>query len=173
MVRKMHQQNPASCQNNIKGPYTAKQAANAGKPGGALYAWTDLTYLLHKYHVSWNYYLDQGAQPDCADDQMICTPPKQKVNVPGIWNPLPGFVDVKQDNQIGNIQPVQNFITAAKHGTLPSVSWVVPNSKDSEHPPALVSTGQAYVTNLINSVMQGPDWSSSAIFLAGTIGGLL
>jgi phospholipase C len=157
---------PQSCQNNINGPYTTQQAAKAGQPGGALYAWTDLTYLLHKYNVSWNYYLDQGTQPDCADDQMICNPPKQKVRVPGIWNPLPGFVDVKQDNQLGDIQPVQNFLNAAKQGTLPAVSWIVPNGRDSEHPPALVSVGQAYVTNLINAVMQGPDWSSSAIFLA-------
>ncbi|HLG75971.1 MAG TPA: alkaline phosphatase family protein [Ktedonobacteraceae bacterium] len=43
---------------------------------------------------------------------------------------------------------------------------VVPNGKDSEHPPALVSTGQAYVTALINAVMKGPDWNSTAIFLA-------
>jgi phospholipase C len=158
--------NPQSCTNNIKGPVSTKVASKTGKPGGPIYAWTDLTYLLHKYNVSWNYYLDQGYQPDCADDQMICNPPKQRVKVPGIWNPLPGFVDVKQDNQLGNIQPVQNFLTAAKKGTLPSVSWVVPNARDSEHPPALISTGQAYVTNLINTVMQGPDWSSSAIFLA-------
>src|SRR5579884_2143886 len=157
---------PNSCQNNIKGPYTTAQAARAGQPGGALYAWTDLTYLLYKHNVSWNYYLDQGTQPDCADDQMVCTPPKQKASVPGIWNPLPGFVDVRQDGQLANIQPVQNFLNAAKQGTLPSVSWIVPNGRDSEHPPALVSVGQAYVTSLINAVMQGPDWSSSAIFLA-------
>ena len=35
-----------------------------------------------------------------------------------------------------------------------------------EHPPALVSAGQAYVTSLINAVMQGPEWNSTAIFLA-------
>jgi phospholipase C len=29
-----------------------------------------------------------------------------------------------------------------------------------------VSYGQSYVTSLINAVMRGPDWSSSAIFLA-------
>ena len=29
-----------------------------------------------------------------------------------------------------------------------------------------MSTGQAYVTGLINAIMQGPDWSSTAIFLA-------
>jgi phospholipase C len=46
------------------------------------------------------------------------------------------------------------------------VSWICPSSRVSEHPPSLVSTGQAYVTSLINAIMQGPDWSSTAIFLA-------
>lgn len=36
----------------------------------------------------------------------------------------------------------------------------------SEHPPAKISAGQAYVTSLINAAMQGPDWNSTAIFLA-------
>jgi phospholipase C len=35
----------------------------------------------------------------------------------------------------------------------------------SEHPPALVTRGQAYVTRAINAIMSGPDWSSTAIFL--------
>jgi phospholipase C len=36
----------------------------------------------------------------------------------------------------------------------------------SEHPPSLVSKGQTYVTGLINTIMQSPDWKSTAIFLA-------
>ncbi|MFI5199275.1 MAG: alkaline phosphatase family protein, partial [Candidatus Limnocylindrales bacterium] len=28
-----------------------------------------------------------------------------------------------------------------------------------------ISTGQSYVTNLVNTVMTGPDWASTAIFL--------
>src|SRR5207302_9574220 len=67
---------------------------------------------------------------------------------------------------LGNIQQLTNIYTAAKNGTLPAVSWIVPNSKNSEHPTALVSTGQSYVTDLINTIMKGPDWSSTAIFLA-------
>ena len=46
------------------------------------------------------------------------------------------------------------------------MSWISPDPKDSEHPPALVSTGQAYVTRIINAVMHSSDWNSSAIFLA-------
>lgn len=154
--------NPSSCVNNISGPVNIK-VANSYR---ADYAWTDMTYLLHKNNVSWAYYLDQGLQPDCANDAMLCSPTAQSVKVPGIWNPLPNFDTVKQDGQLGNIQDISNFSTAAKNGTLPSVSWVVPNSVNSEHPPALVSTGESYVTSLINAAMQGPDWNSTAIFLA-------
>jgi len=46
------------------------------------------------------------------------------------------------------------------------VSWISPDRRDSEHGPALVSTGQAYVTRIINAVMRSPNWKSSAIFLA-------
>ncbi len=154
--------NPMSCVNNIKGPVTIPQA----QPGGSDYAWTDLTYLMHKYGVTWGYYLSNGTQPDCADDAEVCASVKQNVNVPGIWNPLPNFDTVKQDGQLGNIQPVSDFLQSAKSGTLPAVSWVVPNGKVSEHPPALVSAGQSYVTSLINAVMQGPEWDSTSIFLS-------
>ena len=153
---------PDSCVNNDK--LTGKHSQDG--PGQEDYAWTDLTYLLHKDNVSWAYYLDQGTDADCPDDQMVCNEPAQKVKVPGIWNPLPNFDTVKQDGQLNNIQDISNFSLAAKNGTLPAVSWVVPNGTNSEHPPALISTGQAYVTGLIDAVMQGPDWDSSAIFLA-------
>jgi phospholipase C len=153
---------PQSCVNNIKGPVSLKQA-NAYQ---ADYAWTDLTYLLYKNHVSWAYYVAPGTQPDCDDDAASCAPVKQGPKTPGIWNPLPDFDTVKQDGQLNNIQSVNNFYMAAKNGTLPAVSWITPDGKESEHPPALVSVGQAYVTGLINAIMQGPDWSSTAIFLA-------
>ena len=153
---------PSSCVNNIKGPVTTKQADQYT----ADYAWTDLTYLLYKAKVSWAYYVAPGTQPDCDDDAASCAPVKQKASTPGIWNPLPDFDTVQQDGQLGNIQSVNNFYTAAKNGTLPAVSWITPNGKESEHPPALVSVGQSYVTGLINAVMQSPDWNSTAIFLA-------
>ena len=45
------------------------------------------------------------------------------------------------------------------------MSWIAPSQPNSDHPPANIATGQAYVTNLINTVMRGPDWKSTAIFL--------
>jgi phospholipase C len=150
----------ASCVNALDGP---PSGLNTSKNE---YAWTDLTYLLHKANVSWAYYLSEGNEPDCADDAMLCEPKAQLANVPGIWNPLPAFDTVKQNGQLANIQTVDKYLTAAKNGTLPAVSWIVPENKVSEHPPAKVSDGQAYVTELINTAMQGPEWNSTAIFLA-------
>ncbi len=147
----------------------------AGAGGGegqalGLYSWTDLTYLLHKDGVPWAYYVQQGVQPDCDDnpDETAagCAPAAQGAGTPSIWNPLPSFTDVKADGQLGNVQDLSRFYTAAADGTLPAVSWVTPSQPNSDHPPANLDAGQAYVTNLVNTIMRGPDWDSTAIFLA-------
>jgi phospholipase C len=153
----------SSCQNALDGPKGGLVAANLGRTN---YAWTDLTYLLHQEDVSWAYYLSEGTEPDCEDDAMLCQTKRQSGKVPGIWNPLPGFDTVKQDNQLGNIQTVDHFFTAAKEGTLPAVSWIVPENSVSEHPPAKISIGQAYVTQLVNAVMQSPEWESTVVFVS-------
>jgi phospholipase C len=131
------------------------------------YAWTDLTWLLHKYGISWKYYVSAGGEPDCNQaSRVICGWVKQSASTPGIWNPLPYFDTVKQDHQTGDIQSLKRFFASAKTGNLPAVSWIDPNKLVSEHPPALVSTGQSYVTGVINAIMRGPDWKSTAIFVA-------
>jgi phospholipase C len=162
----------ANCTNALD-PFSCTNALQSPNPPGApldqtpLYAWTDMTYLLHKYSVSWAYYVFKGSEPDCENDSaVVCTAVPQGATTPGIWNPLPHFTDVQQDNQVGNVQTLSNFFTAAQAGTLPAVSWIDPNGKVSEHPPALVSAGQTYVTGLINAIMKSPDWSSTAIFLS-------
>src|SRR6185369_15526717 len=86
-------------------------------------------------------------------------------NTPGMWNPLPNFVTVRDNKQTGNVQPLEQFYRAAQQGTLPAVSWITPNYATSEHPGASVQEGQAWVTRLVNAVMRSPDWKSSAIFL--------
>jgi phospholipase C len=108
-----------------------------------------------------------GTEPDCENPAAeTCAPVRQKSGTPGIWNPLPWFDTVKADNQLGNIQSVDRFYAAARRGTLPAVSWVVPSGAVSEHPPAPVSYGQSYVTSLVNAVMHSPDWASTAIFVS-------
>ncbi len=128
---------PMSCNNDLDDPIN--------------YEWTDITYLLHKNNITWAFYEDEE-KTDRSWYYLV--------------SPLPWFKTVQEDKELNNIQPISNFFGAAKNGTLPSVLWIVPNVNHSEHPPALVSDGQAYVTGIINSVMTSPDWNSTVIFLA-------
>jgi phospholipase C len=159
---------PNSCVNAHDQPGPNPPSGNPLRPSknGPIYAWTDLTYLLHRANVSWRYYVAAGTQPDCPTGALTCGAVAQNSKTPGVWNPLPYFDTVRDDGQVGNVQPVTHFYSAARRGVLPAVSWVVPSQSVSEHPPARVSTGVAYVTGLINAVMEGPDWNSTAIFLA-------
>jgi phospholipase C len=56
------------------------------------------------------------------------------------------------------------FATDALAGNLPPVSWLVSNTH-SEHPTYSTCDGENWTVNQINAIMQGPDWSSTAIFL--------
>jgi phospholipase C len=128
-----------------------------------VYAWTDITWLLHEHGVSWAYFVGKGTCSfgDCGD-------------TPGAWgptaagkNPLPGFTTLYETAQQANIRTHPEFITAARTGNLPAVSWIVPGSRVSDHPQSTgsISNSMAYVTRLVNEVMSGPDWERSAIFL--------
>jgi phospholipase C len=164
---------PMSCVNDIQMTHEGQlidrgvEQVLAGGTSNIDLSWTDVTWLLHAQHVSWAYYIQAGTQPDCTNDAAIaCKPVKQSAGTPGIWNPLPLFVDVQQDHQVHNVQPLRSYLAAARTGTLPEVSWVTPSQPNSEHPPGSVHQGQAYVTALINAAMKSPDWNSTAIFLS-------
>ena len=62
---------PSSCRTRSRRPGRSRRTNAtkhpAGSPGTPIYAWTDLTYLLHKQNVSWGYYVVTGTEPDCAE----------------------------------------------------------------------------------------------------------
>ncbi len=136
---------PASCKSDLNIPQVSPKGAES-----EIFAQTDITYLLYKNNVSWRYYVEKELKNS---------------NTPLERNPLPNFATVKQSGQLGNIQDVENYYAAAKNGNLPAVSWVMSGPKNSEHPPASIQDGQAFVTRAINAVMQGPNWDSTVIFL--------
>ena len=102
---------PMSCYPSLVSPFGA-----VGGDQKTDYPWTDLTYLLHRYNVSWRYYIGVGEQPDCSHAAMFCAPVQQSPATPNIWNPLRRFDTVQQNGQLGNIQPVTSFYTAAQSG---------------------------------------------------------
>ncbi|HYB22539.1 MAG TPA: alkaline phosphatase family protein [Solirubrobacteraceae bacterium] len=162
-------ENPNACVSSLNPRLPAKSWPEPLEPGRATYPWTDVTYLMHKDGVSWRYYVHEGDEPDCENDEATsCAKVIQNAKTPGIWNPLPDFTDVQEDQQLGNVQPLPDLYQAAEQPScgLPNVAWIVPSLAVSEHPPKQISVGEAYVTTLINTIMRSPCWSSTAIFLS-------
>ena len=151
---------PMTCRSNIN---LNKQSQRYHYGDHPVFGWTDITYLLDKADVRWNVFIGKGT---CLEKPCKRTPGPYGITVVS-KNPLPGFVDVVQSNDYSHFKTHGRFMAQARAGTLPSVSWIVPGNRASEHPGsgAPIRDGQAYVTRLVNSVMKGPDWRSSAIFL--------
>jgi phospholipase C len=151
---------PMSCTSDLELQEPAQTMRN--HEDVPLWAWTDITYLLHERGVSWSYYVGDET---CLFDP--CPRDHTAERTAGQQNPLPWFTTVRQNHQVGNVRGHAEYFAAAADGTLPSVSWVMPYSGVGEHPGAgePVWKGQRHVTNIINAAMQGPDWERTAIFL--------
>ena len=147
------------------GPARAERMA----PKDPVYAWTDLTYLLHRQHVSWGYYVQPGygAGLPAGRGADLRLGRASGAERPGCGTRCRDFVTVQQDHQLRNISSTADFVHRARtgHAADGELGRSRP-TRDSEHPPARVSAGQSYVTRLVDSVMHGKDWRSTAIFLA-------
>lgn len=149
--------NPSSCKNDnlLNTPGSSWRYGN-----NPIYGWTDITYLLDKAGVSWRYYVDDRTclNPPCAAGNAGTAADKA---------PLGGFVDVNRAGDTGNIQTLSHFMTAARNGTLPAISWIAVAPPYNEHPgfPGTVRNGMASSTKIVNALMRSPNWDSSAMFL--------
>jgi len=82
------------------------------------------------------------------------------------WSALDAINHIRNSSQwTTNVVSNSQFVTDAMNGQLPAISWVTPSYGTSEHPPNSACKGENWTVQQINAVMQGPDWSSSAIFL--------
>jgi phospholipase C len=151
---------PMSCRSELD--LGAEFAAQRERQDVPIWAWTDITYLLHEHGVSWSYYVGDDT---CFFDP--CERGAGREHTVSQQNPLPWFTDVRETGQIDRIQTHSQFYEAAAAGNLPSVSWIMPHNGVGEHPSngEPIWKGQRHVTNVINAIMRGPDWNETAIFL--------
>jgi phospholipase C len=151
---------PMSCRSSLGSPVGMLEVPTA--KGDTPYAWTDITYLLDKAGVSWNYFVAPG--PTCYLE--ACDLPRNQDKTSGYQNPMPGFLTVKENGSQAKVTPYTRYFAATESGDLPSVSWVMPALYQSDHPGhSSISDGQAFVTEVVNAAMEGPDWDSTAIFI--------
>jgi uncharacterized protein (TIGR03437 family) len=136
-----------------------------GQPQPQSYSFAEITQLLGSGKIDWKYYVNRGKTAGAADGGVANVDADETTY--SFWNPLPAFPAVKNDPaQFGRLTNADQFYTDAQNGALPQVSWIIPNSTLSEHPPASIATGMNYVTGLVNAVMNSPEWNSTAIFIA-------
>ena len=113
---------------------------------------SSIFWQLSSSGVSWSYYVDNPSHD---------------------WFPLNYFSGIDQYSQ--NIGSWSNFFSSLSSGALPSVSWVMPIGGDassvSQHPTENVTTGELWLANIVNSVMQSLVWNSTAIFINYDEGG--
>jgi phospholipase C len=155
---------PMSCESNLDLKPASEQWSYREEP---VYAWTDITYLLHENGVEWGYYVGNGTCFVVGCEERRARRAVDTGATAAGKNPLPGFVTVNENDQVGNVMDHDDYLDAAAAGTLPPVAWIVPGNKTSEHPQARtgVRAGMAHVTRMINAAMSGPDWESTAIFV--------
>ena len=83
------------------------------------------------------------------------------------WNAYDAIKDIRETNQWKqHFSDYTRFVKDAAAGTLPTVSWLVLPSLESDHPPVSMCTGENATVSQINAIMQNKAlWDSTAIFL--------
>jgi len=97
--------------------------------------------------LSWRYYAPPSGHPGY------------------IWSAYDGIKHIRNGPDWKNVVPTPEFVVDAAAGKLATVSWIVTPARVSEHAPASVCVGENWTVSLLNALMQGPDWQSSAVFV--------
>jgi len=63
------------------------------------------------------------------------------------------------------ISPESQFYIDAERGALPAMTWLAPPDEVNEHPPESSCPGENWTVQVVNAVMSGPDWNSTALFI--------
>ena len=85
------------------------------------------------------------------------------------WAICPSFADCLDTSQKLNMVAPSQFTTDAQNGTLPSFSILLPQGGNSgatsQHNGTSMAVGDNWIGAAVNAVENGPDWSSTAIFI--------
>ena len=153
-------------------------ARRRGEPDDATgaaphYAWTDLTYLLHRARRQLGLLRRRRRRAGLRGRRRwLCRAVPQNASTPGIWNPLPCSPTVA-GRRAGRQRPAARRLLRAARARrrCPPSRGSSPSAARQRAPTgASSSDGQAYVTSLVNAVMRGPDWARPRSSWPGTTG---
>lgn len=102
--------------------------------------------------ISWKYY----------------APPTNKFTVGALWNAYLVIDSIygSQSEWSEHISiPSKNVLTDIANGTLPQMSWVIPDALDSDHPGYPSDRGPSWVANVVNALGESSYWNSTAVIV--------
>ena len=148
---------PMNCRSDLKFPGRNRApddrkywipADGAPRP----YVWGDITWLLYNAGVSWGYYVgnDTCIRPPCEGRSRL------EIARTRSSTRSPDSRRSRSRSSSRTSGPHDDFFAAARDGTLPSVSWVMPAYGESDHPPESIEPGQAWVTQARERRDEGP-----------------
>jgi phospholipase C len=82
-----------------------------------------------------------------------------------IWSAYDAIRHVRYGADWENVRDQKNFELDALAGRLAAVNWVTVDWNESDHPSASLTKGENRAVSIVNAVMQGPDWPTTAIFI--------
>ncbi len=84
-----------------------------------------------------------------------------------VWNAFEAINAVRNGPEwtTNIVQPQTKIYDAISNGTLPAVSWVIPDSLDSDHPGSHSDTGPSWVASVVNAIGESSYWPSTVIIV--------
>jgi phospholipase C len=89
----------------------------------------------------------------------------------GTWSALWDAFDVIYPVRYGSewstniVSPETTIFGDLTSGTLPAMSWVIPDSVNSDHPGSSSDTGPSWVASVVNAIGQSQYWNSTAVIV--------
>ncbi len=118
---------------------------------GLPYTWTTYPERLTEAGISWRIYQEE----DDYGTNVLEFFEAYQAAAPG--SPL-------YENAL-TIHPPDRFEWDAKHGKLPTVSWIVPTSGQSEHPAYIPASGANYLASKLSAVAENRDLWNKTVFI--------
>jgi len=81
------------------------------------------------------------------------------------WEPLSSQNRSYTAEYLPHFAYFNSIFNSISNGTLSSVSWIVPNDNLSEHPPANITQGMWYTTDIVDAVANSSYWNSTLIII--------
>jgi phospholipase C len=109
-----------------------------------------LQNLLDAQGVTWKYYTPQAG------------------GTGSLWNAFLAIDSVYNDKTEWNAHissPETNILSDVSSGTLPAMSWVIPNAEDSDHPGSPSDSGPEWVASVVNAIGESQYWDTTAIVI--------